>query len=53
MIYLEFKDRRRAGFEKIRCARVIARIISEMKWIRKVVRCEDPQADIDYKVIFK
>jgi len=53
MIYIEFKHKRQAGFKKSRYARVIARIIREMKWVRRVVRREDPEANIDYKVIFK
>jgi len=53
MIYIEFKDKRQAGFKKLSYARVIARIIKEMKWVRRAVRREDPQANIDYKVIFK
>ncbi|MBL7132222.1 MAG: hypothetical protein ISS45_12620 [Candidatus Omnitrophica bacterium] len=53
MLYVEFKSKKETGIKKLRYARVLARIIREMKWFRRVIRHTDADVKVDYKVIFK
>lgn len=53
MIYIEFKNKTHIGFKKVRYARVLARVIKEMRQLRRMTKHEDPEIEIDYKIIFK
>lgn len=53
MIYIEFKNKAQTSFKKIRYARLLARVIKEMRQLRRMTKHEDPEIEIDYKIIFK
>jgi hypothetical protein len=53
MIYIVFKNKEPLGFKKLRYAKVLARAIKELFWLKKIIKHEDLRIEIDYKIIFK
>jgi len=53
MIHLELKTKTPIGVKKFYYARVIASILSEIKWFKMILKRIDSEVEIDYKIKLK